>query len=122
MKILNKPEQAFVPVNQPQPDQFPRFYIIPETKYVPRRQRASNVHRYHQPPCPTPISPSTETAFRKYARIEIEIFQKFCRDTWTAIKELGRDLTQWIARWVIMPLSVASVLHVPTIHPMDLPI
>ena len=120
MKILNKPEQAFVPVNQPQPSQFPRFYIIPETKYVPRRQRASNAHQYHQPPSPTPISPSTETAFRKYARIEI--FQEFCRDTWTAIKELGRDLTRWIARWVIMPLAILSSLYIPTIHPMDLPI
>jgi hypothetical protein len=122
MKILNNPEQAFVRVNQPQPDQFPRFYIIPETNCIPRRQRACNAHQYHQPPSLTLISPSTETAFRKYARIEIEIFLEFLHDTRSAIKDLGRDLTRWIARWVIMPLAIISSLYVPAIHPMDLPI
>ena len=35
MNILKKPEQAFVPVNQP--SNFPRFYLIPDT--TPRQQR-----------------------------------------------------------------------------------
>ena len=122
MKILNKPEQAFVPVNQPQPYQFPRFYIIPETKYVPRRQRASNVHRYHQPPCPTPVSPRKEPAFRKYVRIKMEVFQEACADAWAAIKALGRATVRWLARWVILPMAVASVLYIPAIHPMEIPL
>jgi hypothetical protein len=122
MKILNKSEQAFVPVNQPQPAHFPRFYIIPETKYVRRRQRASNAHQYHQPPPPAPISPRTEPAFRKAARIEFEILQEFCQDTWTDIKDLGRTVTRWFARWVITPLVISSSLYIPAIHPMGLPI
>jgi hypothetical protein len=122
MNILPKSEHAFVRVNQPQPDQFPRFYIIPETKYVPRRQRACNAHQYHQPPSLTPISPSTESAFRKYVRIEMEVFQEACADAWAAIKALGRAIVRWLARWVVLPLSVASALHIPAIHPMDLPI
>jgi hypothetical protein len=48
MNILKKPEQAVVPVNQPQPDNFPSFYLIPETKYIPRRQRASNAAHHNQ--------------------------------------------------------------------------
>ena len=56
------------------------------------------------------------------ARIKMEVFQEACADAWAAIKALGRATVRWMARWVILPLSVASVLHVPTIHPMDLPI
>jgi hypothetical protein len=120
VNILPKPEEAIVPANQP--INFPTFHLIPETRYVPRRQRACNAHQYHQPPSPTPISPSTETAFLKYARIEIEIFQEFFQDTWNTIKELGRATVRWLARWVVLPLSVASALYIPAIHPMDLPI
>jgi hypothetical protein len=112
--------QTFTPVNQPQPDQFPRFYKIPETKYAPRRQRASNAPQYHQSPPPTPVSPRTESAFRKYARIEREIFQEFCQDTWCTIKQLGRDLTHWLVRWVLTPLAISSSLFIPSIHPMEL--
>jgi hypothetical protein len=121
MNILPKSEETFVPVNQPQPDQFPRFYIIPETKYVPRRQRACNNPLYHQSQ-QTRITSSQETAFQKYVRIEMEVFQEACADAWAAIKALGRATVRWLARWVVLPLSVASALYIPTIHPMDLPI
>jgi hypothetical protein len=120
MNILTKPEQTFTPVNQPHPDQFPRFYKIPETKYIRRRQRASNAPQYYQPPSPTPVSPRTEPAFRKAARIEVEIFQEFCQDTWNTIKELGRAFTHWLVRWVITPLAISSSLFIPSIHPMEL--
>jgi hypothetical protein len=120
MNIL-KSEQAFVPVNQPQPAHFPRFYLIPDTKYVPRRQRASNDPLYHQSQL-TRITYPQETAFRKYVRIEMEVFQEACADAWAAIKDLGRAVTRCIARWVIMPLAILSSLYIPAIHPMDLPI
>jgi hypothetical protein len=121
MNILPKSEEAFVRVNQPQPDQFPRFYLIPETGYVRRKRRASNNPLYHQSQ-PTRSTSPQETAFRKYVRIEMEVFQEACADAWTAIKDLGRAVTQWIARWVIMRLAILSSLYVPAIHPMDLPI
>jgi hypothetical protein len=120
MNILTKPQQAVAPVNQPHPSQFPSFYLIPETKYIRRRQRACNAPQYHQSSPPTPIIPRTESAFRKYARIKIEIFQEFCQDTWCTIKELGRDLTRWLVRWVITLLAISSSLHIPAIRPMEL--
>jgi hypothetical protein len=119
MNILHKPEEAFVPANQP--INFPTFYLIPETGYVRRKRRASNQPSYHQSQ-PTCITSPREAAFRKYVRTEMEFFQEACADAWADIKALGRATVRWLARWVVLPLSVASALHIPAIHPMDLPI
>ena len=117
MNILSKLKQAFVPVNQP--INFPRLYFIPETSTLPAQHPASNDPRYHQSQ-PTPITSPQEPAFRKYARTNMEVFQKACADAWAAIKALGRALVRWLARWVVLPLSVASALYIPSIHPMEL--
>ena len=121
MHILKKSEQAFVPVNQPQPGYFPRFYIIAETKLLQTLHPASNDPRHHQAQ-PTRIKCPPESAFRKYARQEKEIFQEVCADAWAAIKQAGRDTVQWLAWWVVLPLAISSSLYVPAIHPMNLPL
>jgi hypothetical protein len=121
MNILKKPEQAVAPVNQPHPDHFPRFYRIPETKYIPRRHRASNAaHHNHSSPKHTKLK--QETRLQKFIRHEKEIFQEVCADAWTAIKQAGRVAVRWLARWVVLPLSVASTLYITTIHPMEIPL
>ena len=101
------------------PVDFPRFYLIPDTSTFQIPRPASNDPLHHQAQ-PTRIKPVTEPAFRKFARQEKEIFQEACADAWVAIKQAGRDTVQWLARWVVLPLSVASTLYIPSIHPMEL--
>jgi hypothetical protein len=120
MNILTKPEQAVVPVNQPHPNQFPRFYLISETKYIPRRHRASNAALHNQS-SPKHTKLKQESRLEKFIRHEKEICLEVCRDTWAALKDLGRAITRWIARWVVTPLALSSSLYIPAIHPMDLP-
>ena len=101
MTILSKLNQVFVPVNQP--INFPRLYFLPETTILPAQHPASNAPRYHQSQ-PTRITFPQEPAFRKYARIRTEVFQKSCADAWAAIKALGRATVRCLARWVVLPL------------------
>ena len=119
MNILKSSEQAGVPVDQP--IGWPRLYLIPQTKPVPRRSPASNDPRHYQAQ-PARIKCPPESAFRKYARQEKEIFQEVCADAWAAIKQVGRDTVQWLAWWVVLPLAISSSLYVPAIHPMNLPL
>jgi hypothetical protein len=120
MNILKKPEQAVVPVNQPQPDNFPSFYLIPETKYIPRRQRACNT-AHHNQSSPKHTKLKQENRLQKSIRHEKEICLDVCRDTWAALKYLGRALVKFLARWVVMPLAISSSLYIPVIRPMELP-
>ena len=50
----------------------------------------------------------------------MEVIQEACADAWAATKTLGRATVRWLARWVVLPLSVATALHIPSIHPMEL--
>jgi hypothetical protein len=52
----------------------------------------------------------------------MEILQETCADAWAALKQAGRDTVHWLARWVILPLSVASALWVPAGNPAALPL
>jgi hypothetical protein len=119
-----KSQQTFTPRNQPETDHFPRFYLIPETRYVPRR-RASNAPMYHQP---RPASASSTTdlpkasSFCEYINREQAKFLEAWQNTWIAAKVFSRSITRWMVRWVFIPLSVACVFRIPSIHPMDLPI
>jgi hypothetical protein len=117
MNILKNPEQAIVPVNQPA--HFPTFYFIPETSTIPSQHPASNDPTFHQY-SPTRIQPPQENRLQKFLRQEREIFQETCADAWTAIKQAGRDAAHGLARWVVLPLSIASALYIPSIHPMEL--
>ena len=119
MNTLKQSEQAPVPINQP--TNFPRFYLIPETSTHQIPSPASNNPIYRQSP-PKRIDPPPESAFRKYARQEKEIFQEVCADAWAAIKQAGRDTARWLTWWIILPLSIASTLYIPSIHPMELPL
>jgi hypothetical protein len=120
MNILKKPEQTFVPVDQPHPGNFLRFYQVPETKYIPRRHRASNAALHNQS-SPKHTKLKQESRLHKFIRHEKEIYLEVCRDIWAALKDLGRAITRWIARWVVTPLALSSSLYIPAIHPMDLP-
>jgi hypothetical protein len=119
MNILEKPEQAFVPVNQP--TNFPRFYLIPDTTTAPIQHLASNDPTFHQ--CsPTRINSPQETLLHKSLRQEKEIFQETCADAWAALKQAGRDTVRFLAKWIILPLTVASALWVPAGNPAALPL
>jgi hypothetical protein len=119
MNILKKPEQTFVPVNQP--SNFPRFYLIPDTTTAPIQRPASNDPTFHQ--CsPTHIKPPQETLLHKFLRQETEILQKTCADAWAALKQAGRDTVRFLAWWVILPLSVASMFWIPIGNPTALPL
>ena len=117
MNILKKSEPAFVPANQPA--NFPRLYFLPITSTVPSQHPASNNPAYHQSK-PTIIKPPKETLLQKYLRQEKEIFQATCADAWATVKQAGQDTVHWLARWVILPLSVASALWVPAGNPAAL--
>lgn len=119
MTILNKLKQVFVPVNQP--TNFPRLYFIPETTTLPAQQRASNAPHYSQSQ-PTRITSSQEPAFRKYTRFKMAVLQQACADTWAAVKALGRATVRWLARWVVLPLSIASTFWIPIAGPAELPL
>jgi hypothetical protein len=109
-------------------DNSPRLYSLPETHYV-RRQRAANSPEYDLKPQPhiahhrtTRTKPPHETRLQRFLRQEVEILQDICADAWRAIKEAGRDMVRWLARWVITPLSIASAIWIPIGNPMDLPL
>jgi len=121
MNILKKTEQACVPVNQPAPNAFPYFYLIPQTSAVHTPRPASNDPTFHQ--CsPTRIKPPQETRLQKYLRQEMEIFQEVCADARAAITQAARDAVHFLARWVILPLSVASMFWIPIANPAALPL
>ena len=119
MKLLKNPEQVFVPVNQP--TNFPRLYFIPETATLPSQHPVSNDPLYHRSQ-PAHITFPQEAAFRKYVRIKMEVFQKACADAWAAIKAMGRATVRWLARWVVLPLSIACMLWIPFAGPAELPL
>ena len=127
MNALKRLKQIFIPVNQP--TQFPRLYFIPETITVQAPYQACNDPSY-QPsaaPRPTAITRPTrkkerESVIQKFIREEKEIFQEVCADAWAAIKQAGRDTARWLTWWIVLPLSVASTLYIPSIHPMELPL
>jgi len=119
MNILNRPEQAYAPVDQP--SNFPRFYLIPDTTTAPIQHPASNDPTFHQ--CsPTRINSPQETRLQKFLRQEKEIFQEICTDSWTEIKQAVTNAVHWLARWVILPLSVASMFWIPIGNPAALPL
>jgi hypothetical protein len=121
MNILKKTEQACVPVNQPAPNAFPYFYLIPQTSAVHTPRPASNDPTFHQ--CsPTRIKPPKETLLHKFLRQEKEILQETCADAWTVSKQAGRDTVHFLAWWVILPLSVASMFWIPIGNPAVLPL
>ncbi len=119
MNTLNRPEQAFVLVNQPA--NFPRFYLIPETSTLQIPGPASNNPVYHQSP-PACIKAPQETKIQKFIRHEKEIFREACIDAWTGIKQAGRVAVRWLVRWVILPLSVASMFWIPIGNPAAPPL
>ena len=119
MNILNRPEQAYAPVDQP--TNFPCFYLIPDTTTAPIQRPACNDPTFHQ--CsPTRIKPPQETRLQKYLRQEMEIFQEVCADARAAITQAARDAVHFLARWVILPLSVASMFWIPIANPAALPL
>jgi hypothetical protein len=119
MNILKRLEQTFVQIDQPA--NFPRLYFIPETTTTPLQHPASNDPAYHQSP-QTHINPPKETQLHKFLRQEKEIFQETCADVWAALKQAGRDTVHFLARWIILPLTVASALWVPAGNPAALPL
>jgi hypothetical protein len=82
---------------------------------------ACNDPTFHQ--CsPTRIKPPQETRLQKYLRQEMEIFQEVCADARAAITQAARDAVHFLARWVILPLSVASMFWIPIANPAALPL
>jgi hypothetical protein len=121
MNILKKPKQVCMPVNQPLPEQFPRFYLIPATSTHQIPNPASNNPRYHQSP-PKRVKVPQETKIQKFIRHEKEIVREACIDAWTGIKQAGRVAVRWLARWVVLPLSVASTFWISIGNPAELPL
>ena len=125
MNILEKIKQVFIPVNQP--EGFPRLYFIPETITVHAPRQACNDPSYRPLVAPQPAAKTQptrkkerETIIQKFIRQEKEIFQEACADAWNATKRAGRATVRWLAWRVFLPLSVASTLYIPSIHPMEL--
>jgi hypothetical protein len=119
MNILIRPEQAFVPVDQPA--NFPRFYLIPETSTRLIPNPACNNPAYHQSP-PKRVKAPQETKIQKFIRYEKEIFREVCIDAWTCIKQAGRVAVRWLVRWVVLPLSVARTFWISIGNPAELPL
>jgi hypothetical protein len=117
MSILKNPEQAIVPVNQPV--HFPTFYFIPETSTIPSQHPVSNNPVYHQPK-PTSNKPPQITHTQSFLIQEKELFIDFIADVWSSLKNAGRDTVRFLARWVILPLSVTCALWVPAGNPAEL--
>jgi hypothetical protein len=118
MNILHKPEQAFVPANQPKT--FPTFHLIPETGYV-RRKRACNQPSHHQQRSPTYMQQLANKPRRILARQKLQ-FQQYCAATWSRLKAFGRELVRKLFWRVILPLSIACALWIPLANPADLPL
>ncbi len=121
MNILSTPKHACLPINQPEPSSFPRFYLIPETSTHQYPNPASNSPAYHQSPA-THIQAPQETKTQKFIRHEKEIFREACIDVWTGIKQAGRVAVRWLVRWVVLPLSVASTFWISIGNPAELPL
>jgi predicted HTH domain antitoxin len=63
-----------------------------------------------------------ETKIQKVIRHEKEMFREVCIDAWTGIKQAGRVAVRWLARWIILPLSVASTFWISIGNPAELPL
>ena len=118
MNTLKHSEQTSVPVDQP--TGWPRLYLIPETITIPPQRPASNAPVYHEPVL-IKLNPPLESKLHRFICIETEIFQETCADAWAALKEAGRDTIRWVARWVILPASIACAIWVPFSNPAELP-
>jgi hypothetical protein len=119
MTIQNKLKQIFTPINQP--TNFSRLYFLPEARALHIARPAGNDSVYRQiPAAPMPEPP--ETLLHKFVRQEKEILQETCADAWAALKQAGRDIVRFLARWIILPLTVASALWVPAGNPAALPL
>jgi hypothetical protein len=110
-----------------QPTHWPRLYFLPETHYV-KRQRAANSPEYNPRPQPaipdqraTRTKPPHETRLQRFLRLDVEVLQDICADAWRAIKQAGRAMVRWLARWIITPLSIACAIWIPIGNPMGLP-
>jgi hypothetical protein len=111
-----------------QPTNWTRLYFLPQTHYV-QRQRAANSPEYNPKPQPdiahhrtTRTKPPHETRLQRFLRQEVEILQEEIADIWRAVKQAGRDMVRWLARWIVTPLSIACAIWIPTGNPMDLPL
>ena len=116
MNILPKPEEAFVPVNQP--TNSPTLHLIPETGYV-RRKRASNHPSYHQLRTPHHIQQQASKTLGFLSRLKLLIH--YCTDTWSRLKRTGKETVMWLVWRVVYPLSIASALWIPDGNPAGLP-
>lgn len=118
MKILQKREEAYMPTNQPA--NFPTFYTIPETRYVRRLYRAANRPFYHHVSNATRITPEKARSPSFIALLKQRIGQYF-RETWSRLKQLGRNIVRWLAWRVVLPLSVVCAIWIPYVNPAELP-
>ena len=119
MNILHKPEEAFVPVNQPA--HFPTFYLFPETGYVRRSGRACNSPNYHSSPSPTPIQrPATKP--QGFIARQKQRLRQYCIDTWSSLKRFGREQVHKLFWRAIVPISIACALWIPVVRPAELPL
>jgi hypothetical protein len=111
-----------------QPTHWPKLYFLPQTHYV-KRQRAANSPEYNPKPQPdiahhrvTRTAHPHETRLQRFLRHEVEVLQGVIADTWRAIKQAGRTMVRWLARWIVTPLSIACAIWIPLGNPMDLPL
>ena len=113
MNILPKPEEAFVPVNQP--TNSPTLHLIPETRYVRRKRRACNHPSYHQQRTPHRIQQQAREKLGFLTRLKL-LFHH-CTDTWSRLKRTGKETVRWLVWRVVYPLSIASALWIPDGNP-----
>ena len=118
MNTLKHSEQTSMPTNQP--TGWPCLYLIPETITIPPQRPASNAPLYQEPVLIQLKTPH-ESNLHRFIRIEKEIFQETCADAWAALKQAGQDAIRWVARWVILPASIACAIWVPLSNPAELP-
>jgi hypothetical protein len=111
-----------------QPTTLPKLHFLPQTHYI-QRQRAANSPEYNPSPQPailnhraTRTKPPHEARLQRFLRQEVEILQDICADAWTGLKQAGRAMVRWLARWIVTPLSIACAIWIPIGNPMDLPL